>query len=59
MTLLRSHFRTEFDAKNAGNGVSRVQISKPLFFGGGGGMPPGPPTLRGASKFSIMLQSDF
>ena len=57
MTLLRSHFRTEFDAKNAGNGVSRVQISKPVL--GGGGNAPGPPTLRGASKFSIMLQSDF
>jgi hypothetical protein len=47
MALLRSNFRTEFDAQNAGNGVSGVQISK-IFQGG---MPPNPPRLCGASSF--------
>ena len=47
MALLRSNFRTEFDAQNEGNGVSGLQISK-IFQGG---MPPDPPRLRGASSF--------
>ena len=46
MALLKSNFRTEFDAQNAGNGVSRLQISK-IFQGG---MPPDPPRLCGASS---------
>ena len=52
MALLRANLNTEFDAQNAGNGVSGVQISK-IFRGagrgGGGGMPPNSPRLRGAS----------
>jgi hypothetical protein len=28
MALLRSNFRTEFDAQNEGNGVSELQISQ-------------------------------
>ena len=47
MTLLRSNFRTEFDAQNEGNGVSGLQISK-IFQGG---HAPGPPRLRAASSF--------
>jgi hypothetical protein len=39
MALLRSNFRTEFDAQNEGNDVSGLQISK-IFQGG---MPSGPP----------------
>jgi hypothetical protein len=47
MALLRSNFRTEFDAQNAGNGVSGLQISK-IFQGG---HAPGTPRLCGASSF--------
>jgi hypothetical protein len=47
MALLRSNFRTEFDAQNEGNGVSGLQISK-IFQGS---MPPDHPRLRGASSF--------
>jgi hypothetical protein len=32
MALLSSNFRTEFDAQNAGNGVSVVQISMGLCY---------------------------
>ena len=40
MALLRSNFRTEFDAQNEGNGVFGLQISKL-----------DPPRLCGASSF--------
>ena len=50
MALLRSNFRTEFDAQNAGNGVSGVQISK-IFQGSIDYVVP--------PHFGIMLQSDF
>jgi hypothetical protein len=55
MALLKSNFRTEFDAQNAGNGVSRLQISK-IFQGG---MPPDPPDYVVPPQIGIMLQSDF
>jgi hypothetical protein len=42
-----TNVRTEFDAQNAGNGISGVQISKISL----GGMPSNPPRYAGASKF--------
>jgi hypothetical protein len=55
MALLRSNFRTEFDAQNAGNGVSGVQISK-IFQGA---CPQTPLDYVVPPHFGIMLQSDF
>jgi hypothetical protein len=62
MALLRANFNTEFDAQNAGNGVSGVQISN-IFRGagrgGGGACPRTPLDFVVPPNFRIMLQSDF
>jgi hypothetical protein len=50
MALLRSNFRTEFDAQNAGNGVSGVQNFFPRTPLDYMVVPP---------NFRVMLQSDF
>ena len=55
MALLRSNYRTEFDAQNEGNGVSGLQISK-MFQGS---MPPDPLDYVVPPHFGIILQSDF
>jgi hypothetical protein len=53
MTLLiRPNFRPESWAQNAGNGISRVQISKKFQ----GGMPPDPPSY---ARPRNMIRSHF
>ena len=43
-----TYIYTQFDAQNAGNNVSEVPDFKLIFLGGGGGvMPPDPPSKRG------------
>ena len=56
---ISTNFKNDFDAQNAGNRISRLQISK-IFRGR---MPPDPPTGRGLRPrlwpSATMLRSDF